>query len=106
MAAVTPRLEIGARLICEAGSSYWVEGFVGSGGTAQVFSVRDEAGRRLAAKVLSGHRFEVDDEMRDRFEREGRVLANVDSPNIVRLVDMIRWDGEPIMVLEYADGGP
>ena len=84
----------------------WIESLIGTGGTAQVFRVRNQAdGNLLAAKVLSDHRFEVDDGMRARFEREGRVLAQVDSPNVIRLVGMDEWDGEPIMLLELAEGG-
>jgi serine/threonine protein kinase len=105
MTTLNPKLTVGSRLSCHDGSCYWVESFVGAGGTAQVFAVRDEAGRRLAAKVLSDHRFDVSDEMRARFKREGKVLERSRSPNIVKFVGLTEWRDEPLMLLEYADGG-
>jgi serine/threonine protein kinase len=105
MAAALPRLTVGSRFGGDVPPFYWVERFLGAGGTAQVFAVRDEAGRLLAAKLLSDHRFPVDDAMRARFTREGEVLAGMTSPNLVRLLDMVRWNDEPVMLLEYAAGG-
>jgi eukaryotic-like serine/threonine-protein kinase len=77
---------------------------IGAGGMGEVFSARDpRLGRTIAIKVLSG------DLARDahhlaRFEREARLLASVDHPNIA-VIHGIETDGAvQFLVLEMIPG--
>lgn len=59
-----------------------IESIVGSGGMGVVLAARDRAtGRRVALKVVAG-----DVDARDRFLQEGRMLADLGHPGIVRHV--------------------
>ncbi|MGE3615052.1 MAG: protein kinase [Gemmatimonadales bacterium] len=85
-----------------------VDGVLGRGGMGTVFAARRIDGgfeQRVAIKVLS--RQLVDREGRDRFERERRLLARLEHPNIAHLVDGgTTDDGVPYLVMEYVEGSP
>lgn len=92
-------LEPGSRL-----GIYEIVSRIGAGGMGEVYSARDpRLGRTVAIKVLS------DDLARDahhlaRFEREARLLASVDHPNIA-VIHGIETDGEmQFIVLELIPG--
>src|SRR5260370_26078700 len=60
---------------------------LGEGGMAQVYLARDiRLGREVAVKVLD-QRLAERPGFRERFEREARVAASLDHPNIVQLYD-------------------
>lgn len=86
-----------------SGAVWTVGEQVGSGGTAQVFAVSRADGTAAVAKVLSGHRFPIDDEARQRFDREARHLRAVEHPNVVRVLDLAAYGEEPVLILERAD---
>jgi serine/threonine-protein kinase len=66
---------------------YTVEGVLGRGGMATVYSARhSEHGRRVALKVLAGDRF-GDPEFVGRFQREGRLQASLEHPHVVTVFD-------------------
>lgn len=75
------------------------------GGMAIVYVAEDRVtGERVAVKRLRDE-FARDGVAFDRFEREGRVLARVDHPNVVRRVDAGRdARGLPYLVLELLAG--
>jgi hypothetical protein len=88
-----------------SGVVYTFERVLGLGGTAIVAEVRDEMGRRFAAKALSAHRLPVENR-RERFEREGRLLAEIDDPHVLSVIELARMDeDEPVLILEYLPGG-
>jgi serine/threonine protein kinase len=93
------------RLRGDSGQVYAFDRVLGLGGTAIVALLRGEDGSGFAAKALSAHRFPVE-QTGERFEREGRLLASLEHPNVVRVVDRATLDeGEPVLVLEYLPGG-
>jgi len=59
---------------------------IGSGGMATVYEGRDEAGTGAAVKVLHPHLARVS-ATRARFQREVEVVAQIDHPGIVRVLD-------------------
>nr|WP_277994315.1 serine/threonine-protein kinase [Streptomyces sp. MST-110588] len=72
-------------------------------------------GARVAIKVLRLDAYAREDfapaewnrrlqELVRRFEREGRILADLDHPSIPRLLHHGRRGGEPCLVMEYVDG--
>ena len=87
---------------------YQLTALVATGGMGVVYrAVRDdgEYHKQVAVKLirggLAGH-----DVLR-RFQRERQVLANLDHPNITRLLDGgAAADGRPYLVMEFVDGQP
>ncbi len=57
-------------------------------------------GVRRALKVLA----HVDERSRDRFAREGALLARIDHPNVVRVHATGIERGRPFLVLDFVDG--
>lgn len=86
-------------------SSWRLEEIVGRGGMGAVFRARDlELGRDVAVKALSSQLAE--EEFVSRFEREARVLGNLDHPNIVTLYGVGRHRGVPYIVMKFLQGQP
>ena len=73
------------------------------GGMAEVYEAHDlRLGRRVAIKIL---RTDLgDDSARARFEREARLLANLDHPDAVTLFDVGEDGPRPYLVMELVDG--
>ena len=66
-------------------SSYEVIEKIGAGGMGEVFRARDtKLGRDVALKILP-ESFVHDDERLARFDREARVLASLNHPNIAAI---------------------
>ena len=84
------------------GGSLRLERIAGTGGMGEVFESRDlNSGQRVAVKVL---RFSHADQL-VRFEREARILAELDHPNIVRYIDYaVAVLGQPYLVMEWLEG--
>ncbi len=73
---------------------------IGAGGSAQVYLAEDQAlGREVAIKVLDGEAAR-DDEIRKRFVKEARALAQLSHPNICGVFDVGEVDGLPFIVME------
>jgi len=73
---------------------YEVLGMIGAGGMGEVYMARDgRVGRNVAVKV-SGQQFT------ERFEREARVIASLNHPNICQLYDV----GPNYLVMELVEG--
>jgi hypothetical protein len=84
------------------GGKLQLERLAGTGGMGEVFQGRDlNSGQQVAVKVL---RVPHVDQM-VRFEREARMLAELDHPNIVRYIDHgVETQGQPYIVMEWLDG--
>jgi serine/threonine-protein kinase len=57
----------------------------------------------VAIKLL-GERASIDDELRQRFDREARAMAALAHPNIVAVSDFGVWQDRPYLVLELLQG--
>ncbi|MCX6834676.1 MAG: serine/threonine protein kinase, partial [candidate division Zixibacteria bacterium] len=67
--------------------SYVVTGKIGQGGIAEIFRAKQESLERdVAIKILFA-RFSDDSEILRRFERESVVIARLNHPNIVHVID-------------------
>lgn len=76
---------------------------LGRGGMSEVYLARDlKLGRRVALKLLEG--VDMNAELAARFDREARVMAKLDHPNIVSLFDVGEHGQRPYLVLEYVPG--
>jgi serine/threonine protein kinase len=83
---------------------YEVLAKLGEGGMGVVYSARDtKLGRQVALKVLPPA-VASDAEYLSRFEREGRLLAAVNHPNIATLYGVEETSEGTALVMEFVDG--
>jgi eukaryotic-like serine/threonine-protein kinase len=97
--------------VTEAGQrfgSYTLDRPIGYGGMGTVWLAHRSDGRfegDVAIKLLNAALIGRDGE--ERFRREGHMVAKLEHPNIVRLLDAGMGDGsQPFLVLEYVNGVP
>ncbi|HZV00010.1 MAG TPA: protein kinase, partial [Planctomycetota bacterium] len=76
---------------------------LGQGGTGAVYEAR-AGGETVALKLLLPG-LASSPELMARARREGRALAALDHPGIVRVVEAGEVEGEPFIALEYLPGG-
>ena len=70
----------------------------------EVYRARDtKLGRDVAIKVLP-EEFSQDKERLDRFQREARLLAQLNHPNIATLHGLEEHDGQQFLVMELVEG--
>src|SRR5262249_42592234 len=75
---------------------YEITGALGAGGMGEVYRARDpRVGREVAIKVSA-------QQFTERFEREARVIASLNHPNICQLYDV----GPNYLVMELVQGEP
>jgi len=72
------------------------------GGSTVYLAFDSELQRFVAVKILPQSE---DERAIRRFEREARILAALNHPDIVRIYDSGREGGRPFLVLEYIEGG-
>ncbi len=71
----------------------------------EVYRARDtKLGRDVAIKVLP-EEFSHDKERLDRFQREARILAQLNHPNIAVLYGLEEHDGQQFLVMELVGRG-
>ena len=87
------------------GGKYRVEGTAGVGGMGVVLCARHEAlGHQVAIKFLASEEDNSNAAV-ERFLREGRIVASLQSDHVVRIYDVGRLDsGIPYMVMELLRG--
>jgi len=84
--------------------SYEILALIGVGGMGEVYRARDPRLRRdVAIKILTDE-LTAHADRRARFEREARLLASVNHPNIGAIYGLEESDGELALVLELVDG--
>jgi len=92
-------LETGKRI-----GAYEIQDLLGAGGMGEVYRARDtRLDRTVAIKILQGH-LALDDDIRQRFEREAKVVSSLNHPNICTLFDVGHQDGMDYLVMEFLDG--
>jgi len=83
---------------------YDITGHLGSGGMGDVYQATDsKLGRSVAIKVLS-EAFARDTDRVMRFEREARVLAALNHPNIAAIYGLEQVDRGKFLVMELVEG--
>ena len=77
---------------------------LGAGGMGEVYRARDtKLGRDVAIKVLPAS-FAADPDRLARFEREARLLASLNHPNIAQIYGVEESSGITALVLELVEG--
>ena len=75
---------------------------IGVGGMARVYLAHDELlGRRVAIKLLHA---DSTDDAAIRFQREAKLGASLNHPNLVSIFDIATDDASVLIVMEYVDG--
>ena len=93
------RLEPGSRL-----GPYEITGPLGAGGMGEVYkAVNTRLDRNVAIKILSSELAD-DPALRQRFEREARVISSLNHPHICVLHDVGHEDGTDYLVMELVEG--
>src|SRR5262245_42551955 len=83
---------------------YEILTLIGRGGTGEVYRARDTSpGRDVAIKVLPPE-WLSDPSRRARFEREARVLASLNHPNIADIHELDTSTDIPALVMELVEG--
>src|SRR5262249_2134678 len=84
--------------------SYEIVSVIGKGGMGEVYRARDtRLDRAVAIKTLP-EEFETDAERLARFEREAKVLASLNHPNIGAIYGLEKHDARHFLVLELVEG--
>jgi eukaryotic-like serine/threonine-protein kinase len=84
--------------------AYEITGFLGAGGMGQVWRARDsKLGREVAIKTLAPG-LAGDADRLARLEREARLLAALNHPNIATIYGIEEHDGARFLVLELVEG--
>ncbi len=90
--------------IGETVGAYQILEQLGHGGMATVFKAyHPSLDRDVALKVLHPA-FKNDPQFFTRFQREARIVARLEHPNIVPVYDFSEHNGEPYLVMRYVHG--
>jgi serine/threonine protein kinase len=85
---------------------YEVKSELGRGGMATVYCAYDPRfEREVAVKVLPSELLHSDPQFRLRFEREAKIIAQLEHSAIVPVYDVGEADGQPYFVMRYMNGG-
>ena len=85
-------------------AKYRILAKLGAGGMGEVYRAEDlSLNRQVAIKVLPDV-FATDQERLARFEREAKVLASLNHPNIAAIYGVEEADGKRFLVLELVEG--
>ena len=108
-----PPLVLPAHLVSELTSAvmtgrtlggYQLQTLLGAGGMGEVYLARDpKLGRDVAIKILP-RAFTSDPDRLARFEREARMLAALNHPNICGIYGLEEADGIRFLILELVEG--
>lgn len=83
---------------------YKIIGQIGAGGMATVYEAyHEKLDRHVAIKWMHAS-FVQDRQFVGRFEREARIVARLDHPNIVPIYDYDTHDNRPYLVMKYIGG--
>src|SRR2546426_2855496 len=92
-------IAVGARM-----GAYEILVPLGAGGMGEVYRARDtRLGREVALKLIPAGKAQ-DETARDRIEREARIVASLNHPNILALYDIGTANGAMYLVSELVDG--
>jgi serine/threonine protein kinase len=85
---------------------YEIKSELGRGGMATVYKAYDPRfEREVAVKVLPSELLHADPQFRLRFEREAKIIAQLEHSAIVPVYDVGEADGQPYFVMRYMNGG-
>jgi eukaryotic-like serine/threonine-protein kinase len=87
-------------------SHYQITSQIGKGGMGEVYRAKDQVlGRDVAIKILP-EEFTTEAERVARFQREAKLLASLNHPNIAAIYALEVSGGTNLLILELAEGRP
>ena len=103
--ATAPGISTGSgSLVGRRLGQYSVHALLGVGGMGEVYQAHDSTlGREVALKILPDL-WQEDTDRRARFDREARVLASLNHPNVGAIYGVHDGDGIKALVLELVEG--
>lgn len=84
--------------------AYKIVAPIGKGGMATVYKAYHERLDRYVAIKFMHDTFVTDDEFQARFQREARIVAKLEHPNIVPIYDYNEHEHTPYLVMRFIDG--
>jgi serine/threonine protein kinase len=83
---------------------YEITAEIGRGGMGEVYQAKDtKLGRDVAIKVLP-EEFALDTDRVARFQREAKLLASLNHPNIAAIYGLEESEGTHFLVMELIEG--
>src|SRR5688572_8359343 len=95
-----PALSAGATL-----AGYRIEAEVGRGGMGVVYRATQVTLDRTVALKLIAPESSRDERFRERFQREARIAASIDHPNVLPIYEAGEADGLLFLSMRYVEGG-
>jgi len=92
-------LDSGTRL-----GPYEIVAAIGAGGMGEVYRARDTRLERTVAIKILPTSFATDNDRRERFTREAKVISSLDHPHICTLYDIGEHAGTAFLVMQYLEG--
>ena len=83
---------------------YEIVTLLGSGGMGEVYRARDTRLERTVAIKVLPEALAADPQFRTRFDREARIISQLDHPHICALYDVGEQDGVAYLVMQYLEG--
>jgi serine/threonine protein kinase/Tol biopolymer transport system component len=77
---------------------------LGKGGMGEVYLAEDTSLKRQVAIKVLPQQFALDKERLARFEREARLLASLNHPNIATIHGLEKSDGQQFLIMEFLEG--
>jgi serine/threonine protein kinase len=85
-------------------SKYKIHRLIGEGGMATVYEAEHEVlGLKVAIKVLKPE-LSSNDQIRNRFKNEAKMMASLDHPNILKVIDFDEQVNQLSFIMELLDG--
>jgi serine/threonine protein kinase len=84
---------------------YALDSQLGQGGMGEVWSATNRVtGGRVALKFIRHSTHDSNGELRRRFLREARAVAQIEHPNVVGVRDVVEHQGAPVIVMDLLQG--
>src|SRR5262249_22735002 len=83
---------------------YEIQSALGAGGMGEVYRARDTRLDRLVAIKILPPYLSSDPSLKQRFEREAKLVSNLNHPHICVLHDIGNHDGTAFLVMECMEG--
>src|SRR5882724_10305577 len=78
---------------------------IGKGGMSTVYKALDQRSQRaVAIKLMHSHLADLPD-FQQRFVEEGRAIAALDHPHILKVYEVALRESQLFLVMEYIEGG-
>jgi len=92
------------RAYARIGTRFQVLANLGHGGMGEVFKCFDnQLNRIVAVKMIRQDRLSA--RLLDRLDREARIQAGLNHPNIIPIYEVGHWEGMPLIAMEFMGGG-